>query len=162
LLFHTGTSSLEKKASMPKVLIVDDDAEIRAVLATFLSDTGYPVWQACDGQEALEVLRHEQGWVIFLDWNMPRLDGAGVLEQLADNPALREGNRVIVMSATLGFRLEQLRRFAGVVAATVAKPFDLDEVLALVQTSSRHNQRTPDCQRSRTTRPLQESRGHHL
>lgn len=143
---------------MPKILIVDDDAEIRAMLATFLSDTGYPVWQANDGQEALEVLRLEQGWVILLDWNMPRLDGAGVLEQLADTPALREGSSVIVMSATLRFRLEQLRRFAGVVAATVEKPFDLDEVLALVQTISRQNQRAPGSQRPQTTRPLQESR----
>ena len=146
---------------MLKVLIVDDDAEIRTVLATFLSDTGYPVWQASDGQEALEVLLYEQGWVILLDWNMPRLDGAGVLEQLADNPALREGNTVIVMSATLGFRLEQLWRFAGVVAATVTKPFDLDEVLALVQTSSRQHQRASDGQRPQTTRPLQESRDRH-
>lgn len=122
---------------MPKVLIVDDDEETRTILAHVLSDTGYPVRLACDGQEALEILRREKGWVILLDWNMPRLDGAGVLTQLADDPSLREGSSVILVSATLRFRLEQLRRFAGVVTATLEKPFDLDEVLALVQACSR-------------------------
>src|SRR5215470_13630476 len=82
-----NTSSLEKRVSMPKVLIVDDDEEIRSLLAEFLSDIGCPVRLACDGVEALEILRQEGGWVIFLDWNMPRLDGAGVIEQLADHAA---------------------------------------------------------------------------
>jgi DNA-binding response OmpR family regulator len=89
---------------------------------------------------------------------MPRLDGEAVLEHLAVTPALREGNRVIVMSATLRFRLEQMSRFSGMVAATLEKPFDLDEVLAVVQACSRQNQRAPGGQRPQTTRPLQESR----
>src|SRR5690348_4643540 len=98
---------------MPKVLIVDDDEEVRTLLADLLSSTGYLVRLACDGQEALSVLRHERGWVILLDWNMPRLDGAGVLEHLIDHPTLREGSTIILMSATIQFRLEHLQRYAG-------------------------------------------------
>lgn len=89
---------------MPKVFMVDDDEEIRSLLAEMLSDIGYPVLLARDGQEALEMLQHEGGWVIFLDCNRPQLDGAGVVEQLADHPALREGNTIILWSATLRFR----------------------------------------------------------
>lgn len=122
---------------MPKVLIVDDDEEIRSMLAEFFSDINYTIRLACDGQEALEILQHERGWVIFLDWNMPRLDGAGVIEQLADHPTLLEDNKVILMSATLRFRSQQVARWAGIVAATLEKPFDLDEVLAVMQASGR-------------------------
>jgi CheY-like chemotaxis protein len=117
---------------MPKVLIVDDDEEIRSLLAEFLSDSGFLVRLASNGQEALELLQHEGGWVILLDWNMPQLDGAGVLEQVADNSALLEGNTIILLSATARFHAQQLARWSGLVAATLEKPFDLDEVLAAV------------------------------
>jgi CheY-like chemotaxis protein len=136
---------------MPKILIVDDDAEVRALLADVLSGAGYLVRLACNGQEALEILRHERGWVILLDWHMPQLDGAGVLEHLVDHPTLREGSTIILMSATMQFQLEQLRRFAGVVTAFLEKPFDLDEALAVVQASSSLRQRDPTGWRPPTT-----------
>jgi len=136
---------------MLKILIVDDDEEVRSMLADLLSSTGHPVRLACDGQEALEVLRHEQGWVILLDWNMPRVDGAGVLEHLIDDPTLREGSTIILMSATIQFRLEQFRRYAGLVTAMVEKPFDLDEVLNLVQAGSLQGKRAPNYRGQPTT-----------
>lgn len=119
---------------MPKVFIVDDE-EIRSLLADSLSDIGCLVRLACDGAEALEILQHESGWVILLDWNLPQLDGAGVIAHLADHPALQAGNTVILMSATGRFRSQQVARWSGIVAATLDKPFDLDEVLGLVQAS---------------------------
>jgi CheY-like chemotaxis protein len=122
---------------MPKVLIVDDDEEIRSLLAEFLRDSGFLVRLACNGLEAVEILRHEGGWVILLDWNMPQLDGAGVLEQVAENPALLEGNTIILLSATARFHTQRMARWSGLVAATLEKPFDLDEVLAVVQACSR-------------------------
>jgi CheY-like chemotaxis protein len=118
---------------MPKVLIVDDDEEIRVLLAEFLSEQGYLVRLACHGLEAVEILQHEAGWVILLDWNMPQLDGAGVLEQVAETPALQLGNTIILLSATARFHAQQLARWSGLVAATLEKPFELDEVLAAVQ-----------------------------
>jgi CheY-like chemotaxis protein len=122
---------------MPKVLIVDDDEEIRSLLAEFLSDSGFLVRLACNGQEAVEILQHEGGWVILLDWNMPQLDGAGVLEQVADHPALQRGNTIILLSATARFHPQPMARWAGLVAASLEKPFDLDEVLAAVEACGR-------------------------
>jgi CheY-like chemotaxis protein len=118
---------------MRQVLIVDDDEEIRLLLAEFLSTSGFLVRLASNGQEALELLQQEGGWVILLDWNMPLLDGAGVLEQVAENPTLQRDNTIILLSATARFHTQQLARWSGLVAATLEKPFELDEVLAVVQ-----------------------------
>ncbi len=117
---------------MPKVLIVDDDEEIRALLQDVLQEEGYQVGTARDGQEALEVLHQEGGWVVLLDIMMPNVDGREVIRQLQTNDALRDQNKVALMSA--GGRLAQERQHLSgdVVEALLPKPFDLDDVLAVV------------------------------
>ena len=65
------------------VLLVDDDCEIRAVLAVALAESGHGVVEAADGLEAVRLL--EAGLepsLVVLDLMMPRLDGWGVLERL--------------------------------------------------------------------------------
>ena len=116
---------------MAKVLIVDDDEEIRALLQDMLLEEGYQVGTARDGQEALELLQREGGWVILLDIMMPNVDGREVIRQLQANEALRDRNKVALMSA--GGRLAQERlHLPAVVEALLPKPFDLDDVLAVV------------------------------
>jgi DNA-binding response OmpR family regulator len=56
-----------------------------------------------------------------------------VLEQVAENPTLQRDNTIILLSATARFHTQQLARWSGLVAATLEKPFELDEVLAVVQ-----------------------------
>ena len=117
---------------MAKVLIVDDDEEIRELLQDMLLEEGYQVDTARDGQEALDRLQRENGWVILLDIMMPNVDGREVIRQLEDNFLLRDKNKVALMSA--GGRLAQERLTFGsdVVEALLPKPFDLDDVLAVV------------------------------
>jgi DNA-binding NarL/FixJ family response regulator len=62
-----------------KVLIVDDDAAIRDILLELLHGEGFRVQGASDGGAALQMLAQEDGWVVFLDWMMPGVDGRGVL-----------------------------------------------------------------------------------
>jgi CheY-like chemotaxis protein len=117
---------------MAKVLIVDDDEEIRALLQDMLLEEGHQVDTARDGQEALDRLHREGGWVILLDIMMPNVDGREVIRQLEDNHSLRDKNKVALMSA--GGRLAQERQnlTSDVVAALLPKPCDLDDVLAVV------------------------------
>lgn len=116
-----------------KILVVDDDEGIRAVLQDVLADAGFQVQGAGDGVEALELLRQEGGWIVLLDIMMPRLDGRQVLEQLRQEPALLKNNKVVLMSA--GWRLDSegptLR--SEIVVASLRKPIDLGELLALAQ-----------------------------
>lgn len=117
---------------MAKVLIVDDDEEIRALLQDMLVEEGYQVDTARDGQEALDRLQRESGWVILLDIMMPNVDGREVIRQLEDNHALRDKNKVALMSAGGRLAQERLNLTSDVVAALLPKPFDLDDVLAVV------------------------------
>ena len=118
--------------SLTKVLIVDDDEEIRALLQDMLREEGFQVGTARDGKEALDLLEHESGWIILLDIMMPRIDGREVIRQLQANQALREQNRVALMSAGGRLAQERLHLTTDVVEALLPKPFDLDDVLAVV------------------------------
>jgi CheY-like chemotaxis protein len=80
-----------------RVLVVDDDLEIRAFLALALEDEGYEVTTAVDGA-ALRAARDQHPDVILLDLMMPGMDGAEVSRQLRADPAT-EAVPIIVMSA---------------------------------------------------------------
>ena len=61
---------------MRKVLIVDDDPFIRKLIATTLEDVaGFELLQASDGAEAVDIAAREEPEIVFLDIDMPRLDG---------------------------------------------------------------------------------------
>ena len=66
----------------PRVLVADDEAEIRDMLSRFLGSLGCQVDTAANGEEALEALRRSKPDVLLLDLRMPRLDGLEVLEQI--------------------------------------------------------------------------------
>jgi CheY-like chemotaxis protein len=67
----------------PRILIVEDDDDQRSVLAELLAGAGYDVDVACDGQEAVELLRDGlEPSLILLDLNMPRMDGWSFLQHL--------------------------------------------------------------------------------
>jgi CheY-like chemotaxis protein len=67
---------------MSKIMIVDDEFDIRLVLSMTLEDSGYDVVQAVNGSEALASVRTINPDLILLGINMPEMDGFQVLEQL--------------------------------------------------------------------------------
>lgn len=118
---------------MTKVLIVDDDDEIRYLLQDMLKEEGFQVGTARDGREALNILQRESGWVVLLDIMMPNMDGREVLRQLEENQPLLDNNRIALMSAGGRLAQERYRLDGNVVRALLPKPFDLEEVLDVVQ-----------------------------
>ena len=73
-----------------KVLIADDEASITAGLSAILSDEGYTVDIANDGQKALERMREERYGVILADLKMPKLDGLGLLRAIRSHPPIQK------------------------------------------------------------------------
>jgi len=73
-----GTTSGEKK----KILLVDDEAEIRSVLTAFFNKKGYETKEAENGELALEIAKDEDFAVVLLDIDMPVMDGLTTLEKL--------------------------------------------------------------------------------
>lgn len=65
-----------------KILVVDDEASIRRILETRLATIGYDIVTAADGEEALDIFRHQVPDLVILDVMMPKLDGFGVCQAL--------------------------------------------------------------------------------
>ena len=82
---------------MPEVLVVDDDPDVRGMLAFTLTDHGFVVREAKDGADALDELRMRAPDCLVLDLMMPRLDGFNVLEAMRAEGIAVE-TRVIVFS----------------------------------------------------------------
>ena len=72
-----------------KILVVDDDPIIRDMMVDILSLEGYSIDTARHGLEAMEILRGEESYLVFLDVMMPVLDGKEVCAILAAEPHLR-------------------------------------------------------------------------
>jgi CheY-like chemotaxis protein len=69
--------------SRPKILIVEDDSDVRRLYAIGLNQRGYEVKLAANGAEAIERIASEKPDVILLDWLMPLMDGGEVLTRLS-------------------------------------------------------------------------------
>lgn len=116
-----------------KVLLVEDDLDLRDVVQDVLEEEGYDVIPAADGRQALEYLRvtsrsADAPALLILDLMMPIVSGWAVLEAMRSDPSLRVP--VIVVSAGAGSRPNG-------VAAFLRKPFNLSDLLSTVHDSVR-------------------------
>lgn len=82
----------------PRILITDDEPNIRLMLRTALESEGYDIDQAANGQDAMDMITSQPYDLMLLDLNMPVLDGMRVLEQLKDVPGDQKP-RVVVLTA---------------------------------------------------------------
>ena len=116
--------------SVPKrLLLVDDDEDLRASLAEALEDSGYAVIQAPDGQKALELLEAEHPDLVLLDLLMPVLNGWQFCQSKDENPATAS-IPVIAMSAAVS--KDPRSPYYIDVDDFIAKPVELDELLAKI------------------------------
>lgn len=122
-----------REAALP-VLVVDDNADIRATVRLLLEDEGYGVLEATDGQDALRLLRHSPSpLIVLLDHIMPGMDGMETLDTIAADPVLARCHTYIMLTAD--GRTEPVRLASDGDAWSVpvlAKPFDLDDLLTVV------------------------------
>lgn len=113
----------------PHILLGEDDAELRELLNFSLTRAGYLVTSCANGLALLERLQHPQDYDLILsDLRMPALTGLEVLEFLHDLPH----PPFICMTAFGDQQTHETARQLGA-AATIDKPFDLDELIELVQ-----------------------------
>jgi DNA-binding response OmpR family regulator len=114
-----------------KILIVDDDQDIRRLLGIRLKARGYEPFFAGDAISAVNQARKEHPDLILLDLMLPAGDGYLVVERLKAMPAL-EGIPVIVVSARDPMAEEE-RFIASGADAFFRKPFDYDELLTAIE-----------------------------
>ncbi len=112
-----------------RILVAEDDPEIRQALERILSYEGYAVVTVNDGAAALEAISAHEPDAILLDVMMPFVDGISVCRKIRDR-----GDKTPVLMLTA--RHETQDRVAGLDAGAddyVTKPFELDELLARVR-----------------------------
>ncbi len=117
---------------MARILLVEDDDAIRGVVSDVLRDGGYEVYEAINGADAMEQLDKGRPDLIVLDLMMPVMDGWQFVEQFRQKSFSREVP-IVVTSAShdLPKTAERLRSLG--VRTCLAKPFDVDGLLALVE-----------------------------
>ncbi len=120
------------------LLLVDDHASIRSLLATALARSGFVVVTAADGDEALRSASRSPPSLILLDLMMPRLDGWETIRRLKAAPPTREVP-VIAITANHQVTSAQLRE-AGF-ACHLPKPFRLQQVLRAIESCVEASQR---------------------
>ena len=82
-----------------KILIADDEDDVREIMAKKIKHEGYEVVSARDGEEAWKKIQKESPDIILLDLNMPKMDGLTVLKNLRQNPPSKKWQPVVIISA---------------------------------------------------------------
>ena len=116
----------------PKILVVDDDEDIRETLKYRLESNGYQIITACDGIEALEYAHLEHPDLILLDIILPKIDGYQICRALKESTR-EEFNRIPIIMITARARLidEEIQAASGA-ADYIVKPFNANDLLAKI------------------------------
>ena len=124
---------------MRKILIIEDNLEVRENLQEILEISGYQVLAAEDGTMGVELAIREHPDLVLCDVMMPKLDGFGVLNILSKRPETSDIPFVFLTAKT---EKEDFRRGMNLGADDyVTKPFYKDELLAVVETRLRKSER---------------------
>jgi DNA-binding response OmpR family regulator len=110
-----------------KILIVEDDADIRGLLSLRLRQRSYDTSVATDGMTALAVARREQPDLVVLDLGLPAGDGFTVMERMRSITSLAEIPVVVITARDAATNREKAESFGAV--AFVEKPIDFDQLL---------------------------------
>lgn len=125
-----------------KLLIVDDEINIRRVVREYAEFEGYTVSEASDGMEAVNLVKNEEFDVIIMDIMMPKLDGFSACKEIR-----KQKNTPIIMLSARGEEYDKLFGFELGIDDYVVKPFSPKELMARVKAV---------CKRGDGTLPTQE------
>ena len=139
-----------------RVLIVDDDPEIRATLGLIVRDEGYETDEAGDGAQALMRMRvATEPMLVLLDMWMPLMNGETTLLTALASPALWARLSFIVMTANpqlISPRMREILRLHAI--PLLVKPFDIDPFHAVVNERASQLGAAPVAQRARRSGSL--------
>lgn len=114
---------------MKKILVVDDDTELRANLSEILREAGYHISEAASGKEAIEKAKTEEFDIALLDLMMPRMSGTDTLLELKKmNPKTKA--IMITAFATVENAVEAIKRGA---SDYISKPFKIETLLSTIK-----------------------------
>ena len=135
---HVGAQEKTRTDGALKILVAEDDADIRLMMRMLLGMKGYRVVEARDGQETVDVATQERPDLILMDLQLPRLNGFAVARFVRQTDSIRDVP-IVVVSAHDPAKHRNLALAAGC-NAYVQKPIDferLDELIVSLFPQSR-------------------------
>ncbi len=115
-----------------KVLIVDDSSTMRKIISRILKKMDITaILQASDGIDAINLLSGNSVDLILLDWNMPRMNGLGLVKNLRENP--RFNSTLIIMVTTEAERSSVVEAIKAGANNYLAKPFTPDALMVKIK-----------------------------
>jgi CheY-like chemotaxis protein len=120
-----------------KVLLVDDEIDFSQPMAFWFSSKGYYVISASSGQEALELIQEKKPDIVFLDLNMPAMDGVATLKKIRE---IDKELPVIIVSAYVDSnKIKEVQPYSP--SAVFYKGEELERGLALLETTLRRHKK---------------------
>jgi len=133
---NDGCRWYERGMSESRILVIDDDDDIRGLVRTLLERLGAEVKEARNGRDGLREFHSWRPDLVVLDVSMPELDGWNVLERLRDMSDVP-----VLMLTARGDELERVRGLQAGADDYVVKPFGKQELVARVQALLRRSRR---------------------
>ena len=118
--------------AVSRILVVDDESDIRLLVRTLLERAGHEVHEATDGNDALRVFYAQQPELVILDVSMPGLDGIATLQRIRDLSDVP-----VVMLTARADELDKVRGLRTGADDYVTKPFGRQELIARVEAQLR-------------------------
>ena len=113
-----------------KIVVVDDEPSMCAMVASMLEDAGYAPAVTTDPRTAVALVRREKPVLVLVDISMPYMDGYALLDALQADPAT-SGCPVMFITGNLAFS-QRMQAFQRGVRDYVAKPFTAEKLLAKI------------------------------
>ncbi len=124
-----------------KILIAEDNDDIRETLRFLLAGAGYHVEEAINGEQALRALQAAaEPCIALLDLTMPRLSGMDVLRAIAEEAGALRHRFILLTARQAPLQPTDMEVLAQLDTPIVYKPFDIDDVLASVQLAEKRLQ----------------------
>ncbi|MBR4009329.1 MAG: response regulator transcription factor [Clostridiales bacterium] len=128
---------------MKKILVVEDEPDIRELLASYLRNEGYDVAAAEDGVAALSCFSEDKFDLVILDIMIPKIDGYGVCEVIK-----KQSDVPVLMLSALGEEKDLIRGYDSLADDYMTKPFSMPVLLRKVSAILRRNDAPSDEEKS--------------
>ena len=115
-----------------RVLVVEDDTDVRTLICAILIESGYNVYEACDGLEAVDALKKRRYDALLTDYQMPKMDG---LELLDLAQAMWPELPVILASSDFLLTGDTGNNLLDPAYAILEKPFERSDLLSVIRSA---------------------------
>ncbi len=114
--------------SQVKIVLVEDDSNLRFLVSQRISSEGYQVLEAADGTSGEELIMKENPHIVLLDWMLPGKSGSEVCSSIRK----KEYNGVVIMITAKSQDIDKIDAYNFGVSDYITKPFNMDVLMALI------------------------------